>query len=280
MCRVTERQVRISKRSVLSIKTRRFRTAKSRRSRQRKQLVIPIYGFKTKELAICKKRLTRQKPAQKTYTIVIRIHPKVVVSYALIVVGLVGLGLFGLRLVHPQTTQAALPVASFSLPTPDLETDFTKPVVMKRSEPVRIQVPRVKINTAVSPVGRLADGSMETPEIMEQVTGWYKYSPTPGELGPSVIVGHVDTYKGPSVFWRLRELQPGDVVEVTRTDGSVAKFSVVSVRQFDQSNFPSQDVYGDINHAGLRLITCGGTFNRTTGHYTENTVVFAILDTE
>jgi sortase (surface protein transpeptidase) len=121
---------------------------------------------------------------------------------------------------------------------------------------------------------------METPNVLDYVTGWYKYSPTPGELGPAIIVGHVDSYKGISVFWRLRELVPGDTIDITRADGSVAKFQVNSLQQFDQTNFPTQAIYGDINYAGLRLITCGGTFNRKTGHYDHNMVVFASLATD
>ena len=135
----------------------------------------------------------------------------------------------------------------------------------------------VGINYGVKPVGKLADGTMETPGVLESITGWYKFSPTPGEIGPSVIVGHVDSYKGPSVFWRLREVKPGDMVQVARADGKVANFKITALKQFDQANFPTQEVYGNVDKAELRLITCGGTFNHKTQHYSENTVVFATL---
>jgi len=121
------------------------------------------------------------------------------------------------------------------------------------------------------------DGSLATPPVLDYITGWYDKSPTPGEIGPSIIDGHVDNYETISVFWRLRELKANDEVDVTRTDGSVAKFKVTALQSFDQANFPTKEVYGNINYAGLRLITCGGTFSTVTGHYDHNTVVFASL---
>lgn len=275
--RMKERQIGLGKGRVVSVKARRFKTSKSQRSKKFKQIIIPLYIIRTKELAICLKPVTQPKKTEKIYTIVVRLRPRKVLSYAMILSGLVGIVFFTYRVVRPPASQAALPITSFSLPTPKPETDFTKPPVMSRSEPQRIQISRIGVDTSISLVGRLADGSMETPNVLDNITGWYKYSPTPGELGPSIIVGHVDSYKGPSVFWRLRELMPGDKVIINRADGSVANFTVISLRQFDQSNFPTQEVYGNIDHAGIRLITCGGTFNQKTGHYTENTVVFGRL---
>jgi LPXTG-site transpeptidase (sortase) family protein len=131
------------------------------------------------------------------------------------------------------------------------------------------------VNADIITVGKNADGSMETPDINSHDTGWYKYGPTPGEIGPAIIVGHVDNLNGPSVFWRLGELKAGDKVEITRKDGKPVKFKVDSVQQFEQENFPAKKVYGNTDHAGLRLITCGGTFDSSTGRYTHNTVVFA-----
>ncbi|HXR67708.1 MAG TPA: class F sortase, partial [Dermatophilaceae bacterium] len=108
--------------------------------------------------------------------------------------------------------------------------------------------------------------------------GWYRYSPTPGALGPAVIVGHVDSAEsGPSVFFKLGALRPRDKVRITREDGKVAVFAVESVRRFEKSQFPTQLVYGNTDHAALRLITCGGAFDRDTGSYTDNIVVLASL---
>lgn len=275
--RVKDRRVRLSRCTVLSIKTRRFRTAKTKRSKRIKQIVIPLYIIKTKEIAICLKRNKQQKPSEKTHIIVIHIRPKVIMSYALVFFGLAGVALFSYRISNPPISQAAQPISTFLLPTPEPKTDYTKSTFMVRSEPTRIHITRIGVSTEVSAVGRLADGTMETPDVLSNIAGWYKYSPTPGELGPSIIVGHVDNYKGPSIFWRLRELLPGDKVEITRKDGSTATFSVTSIQQFDQANFPTKEVYGNIDYAGIRLITCGGTFNKKTGHYIENTVVSATL---
>lgn len=124
-------------------------------------------------------------------------------------------------------------------------------------------------------LGLDADGSMEVPPGGFPA-GWYTGGPTPGELGPAVIAGHVDL-KGPGVFYRLRTMKPGDRVTVTRADGSKPVFRVTRVAQFEKDQFPTQQVYGNISHAGLRLITCGGSFNTRTGHYEDNLVVFADL---
>lgn len=115
-----------------------------------------------------------------------------------------------------------------------------------------------------------------TPETNE--AAWFDDSPTPGEVGPSVIEGHIDSaYQGPSVFFRLGALVPGDTIDVTLADGTVAVFTVTGVRQYPKTGFPTQVVYGNTNFAALRLITCGGTFDYTTHQYLANTVVFASL---
>lgn len=169
------------------------------------------------------------------------------------------------------------PVQTFAAAPPKPAPVPVKPKGLSRSEPTNLRVSSVGINVDLISVGQKADGSMEVPPLFEPVAGWYKFSPTPGEIGPSVIAGHVDTHKGPSVFWRLREVKSGDVIEITRADGQTVKFKVEALKQFDQANFPTEEVYGNIKHAGLRLITCGGTFNKQTGRYTENTVVYAAL---
>lgn len=268
--RVKHYALRFSPRRTLLVSARKFKTSNLRRSKKYKQFIIPLYLLPVKELAVRQKLAPKRKP--KTYVIVIK--PRVVGAYMFIILGLVGVAYFGLQIKSPGKIE---PVTTFALPTPAPSADYTKPVVLSRSEPARIRIPKINLDAKIITVGRLADGTMETPSVLDYVTGWYKYSPTPGELGPAIIVGHVDSYKGISVFWRLRELQAGDIVEITRADGSGATFKVNSLQQFDQANFPTQAVYGDINYAGLRLITCGGTFNRQTGHYDHNTVVFATL---
>lgn len=146
---------------------------------------------------------------------------------------------------------------------------------LARSTPVRVQVPAIGVDSPLMSLGLKPDGTMEVPPTGFPA-GWYTGAPTPGELGPAVIAGHVD-WNGPGVFYRLHELKPGDGVSVTREDGSVAVFRVTKVDQYAKSTFPTDQVYGDIDVAGLRLITCGGSWNPKTQHYEDNVVAFAEL---
>ena len=157
-------------------------------------------------------------------------------------------------------------------PTP-VATPAPEAPHLSRSTPIRLQIPAIGVDTALMELGLLPDGTLEVPP-KGFPAGWYNGGPTPGELGPAVIAGHVD-WAGPAVFYNLHELQPNDLVTVTRMDGSVAVFSVNLVQAFPKDAFPTALVYGDIGTAGLRLITCGGVFNRQTGHYVDNIIVFA-----
>lgn len=123
-------------------------------------------------------------------------------------------------------------------------------------------------------LGLEKDGSLETPPGPFPA-GWFTGAPTPGELGPAIIVGHV-RYVRPGVFERLSDLRRGDPVEVSRKDGSTARFRVVKVQHFAKSGFPTKKVYGNIDHPGLRLITCGG-LDPDTNRFAQNLVVFADL---
>ncbi len=127
-------------------------------------------------------------------------------------------------------------------------------------------------------LGLQPDRSLEVPPLSRAETaGWYRFSPSPGQVGPAVIVGHVDSRTGPAVFYRLSSLRPGDLVQVRRADGVVAEFAVDHIESFAKSAFPTQAVYGQIEQAGLRLITCSGEYRAAEGGYQENTVVFASL---
>ena len=157
------------------------------------------------------------------------------------------------------------------------DVEFTLP----RSVPVRLDIPSIDVHSVVQHLGQASDGSLETPAPgpLYNDAAWYRYSPTPGELGPAILLGHVDSAaEGPSVFFRLGELQPGDRVSVTRADDSIAVFVVDEVRRYAKDDFPTGTVYGDIDHAGLRILTCGGAFDNSTGHYLDNIVVFATLE--
>ncbi len=110
-----------------------------------------------------------------------------------------------------------------------------------------------------------------------RTVGWYTKAPTPGALGPAVLAGHVDYQNKPGSFHRLTDLKAGDSINVDRQDGSMAMFTVVKVERYAKNKFPTNAVYGAINRAGLRLITCGGNFDSTAGHYEDNIVVYADL---
>lgn len=152
--------------------------------------------------------------------------------------------------------------------------------VLPSSKPVAIDIPAIGVRSPLQYLGLTAQHTLQVPAPGPHYdeAGWYRYSSTPGSLGPAVIVGHVDSAAyGPSVFFNLGNLRPGDKVLVTRADGLVAIFRVDGVRIYPKDHFPTMLVYGNTDHAALRLITCGGPFDRSTGHYLDNIVVFASL---
>jgi sortase (surface protein transpeptidase) len=145
-----------------------------------------------------------------------------------------------------------------------------------RSIPVSITIPAIGVSAPVTELGLNADGSLATPPLSNlNLTGWYKYGPSPGQQGPAVIVGHIDSTAGPSVFFRLRYLTDGDKISVTLADGKTAVFAVTGMQQTAKTAFPTSEVYGHLSYAGLRLITCGGVFDYSTGHYLSNVIVYA-----
>ncbi len=152
----------------------------------------------------------------------------------------------------------------------------TTVVPMAKSAPVRVQIPAIGVDSSLMALGLTGDGSMQTPPTGFPA-GWYTGGPTPGQLGPAVIAGHVDWAGRPGVFFRLRMLKPGDPVGVTRADGTTANFRVTRVQEFSKAAFPTGAVYGNIDHAGLRLITCGGSFDQQAGSYRDDIVAFAEL---
>jgi hypothetical protein len=141
------------------------------------------------------------------------------------------------------------------------------------NQPYRIKAPAVGIDAPIENLGRLPNGTMQVPSAFS-VAGWYDEGPPPGAPGPAVIIGHVDNYTGPAVFWRLRDLRPGDLVIITSAKGTET-FKVTSSESVAKATFPTAQVYGPVTDPELRLITCGGPFDRATGHYIDNTVVFA-----
>jgi sortase (surface protein transpeptidase) len=147
---------------------------------------------------------------------------------------------------------------------------------MSGSAPVGLSIPRIGVRAdKIEDLGLADDGTIEVPQDAS-APGWFTPGPSPGQLGPAVIAGHVDSATGPAVFYRLGELRPGDRVQVARADGSTAVFSVDKVETYEKSTFPTRAVYGTTHHAELRLITCSGEYDSENG-YLSNTVVYARL---
>jgi hypothetical protein len=150
---------------------------------------------------------------------------------------------------------------------------------LRRSLPVSVEIPAIGVHSVLLRLGVKPDGTMQVPPLQRRpsAAGWYKYSVTPGQIGTSVIEGHVDNHQGPAVFFRLGALRPGDLVNVRLSNGITAIFRVTGVRQYLKSNFPAKTVYRATRFAALRLITCGGAFDYATSQYLSSTVVFAFL---
>lgn len=152
-------------------------------------------------------------------------------------------------------------------------------LVLERSEPLRLSIPAIQVDAPLIQTGLKPDGSPEVPEGNDMdKPSWMHTSVTPGEKGTSVLLGHVDSVKsGPSVFFNLGKLEPGSKVHVQRTDGKTAVFSVTSVKAYDRTNFPNDEVYGNKEYPALHLITCGGEWNPDQQEYSQNIVAFASL---
>ncbi|MFF3840743.1 class F sortase [Streptomyces sp. NPDC001930] len=151
------------------------------------------------------------------------------------------------------------------------------PAPLARSRPTLVAVPAITIEAPVLELGLDGEGRLATPPIDDPgVVGWYAKGVTPGERGTAVVVGHRDTRTGPAIFVSLDSLSPGNTVRVARADGKVAVFTVDRVQTYAKADFPDKEVYGSTGRPELRLLTCGGAFDRSTG-YDANIVVFAHL---
>jgi hypothetical protein len=144
------------------------------------------------------------------------------------------------------------------------------------SVPVRLVIPEIGVATRLVRLGLEPDGGMQVPEDFGDA-GWFASGPVPGQVGPAVIAGHVDSKTGPAVFYRLRELRPGQAILVERADGARLRFLVEQARSYPKAGFPTAAVFGPVPSAALRLITCTGDFDRARGSYRDNLVVFARL---
>jgi hypothetical protein len=155
----------------------------------------------------------------------------------------------------------------------------TRGPILDQSIPTRLQIPAIGVDSMLNQIGLNPQGEISTPPLDKDSRAyWLSVSPTPGQLGPSTIIGHVDSAAyGPGVFFKLGGLRQTDTIQVTRSDGQVAVFEVERVVEYKKSEFPTDEVYGNIDHAGLRLITCGGDFDSSTRSYESNIVAYASL---
>lgn len=160
-------------------------------------------------------------------------------------------------------------------PAPTARLRHVVPLTI-RSRPVHITIPSLGVSAPVSVLGLNHDGSPQVPTNF-YVPGWYKFGPTPGQRGSAVILGHVDSFKGPAVFFHLVDLKIGSPIIVTLADRTVVRFDVIGLREYSKGHFPDRVVYGRRSYSAMQLVTCGGTFDRATGHYESNIVAYTAL---
>jgi sortase (surface protein transpeptidase) len=187
---------------------------------------------------------------------------------------------------RPSQLRRVLPVPApqvFPLPTTKTSTERHSTPTKSSSKgnrqmprPVRITIPAIGVSAPVIPLGLNPDRTMQTPQSYS-VAGWFRPGPEPGEVGAAIVVGHVDSHNGPGVFYRLRALQRGDRIGITLVTGRKLRFIVTSSRDVSKQHFPTALVYRHTRRSTLRLVTCGGRFDSSTGHYVNNHIVFAWL---
>lgn len=168
----------------------------------------------------------------------------------------------------PSRAATAIAAPVQSLPSP----------AVAYAKPAWIRIPAIGVSAPVTSVGLNPDGTLQVPPLTDRnLAAWYQKGAAPGQDGPAIIVGHVDSYLGPSVFFKLHLLLPGDTIEVNRQHGPGLVFTVTRLRQVPKTGFPSRSVYGPVSYPALRLITCGGAFDDTRGSYEDNVIVYASL---
>ena len=179
----------------------------------------------------------------------------------------------------------ALAAGAVALVSPDAAVPAgtsASPLVLERgtertaAAPVRVRVPAAGVDSELLRLGTDATGALVPPDDFDRA-GWFTGGAVPGDVGPAVVAGHVDSVDGPAVFARIGELGPGDEVQVDRADGTTARFTVTEVARYPKTAFPTEAVYGPTPRAELRLVTCGGEFDRSRRSYVDNVVVTAVL---
>ena len=206
--------------------------------------------------------------------------PRQLLAAAALGAGLVAMavGSVGLAAALFSPAPAALAARPSSIPAPSGRTVLPASLATAQqpARPVWLSVPAIGVRTSLTDLGLNKNDTLQVP-ASTAVAGWYTGSPRPGAVGSAIIAGHVDSYTGPGIFFWLRTLHPGERVYVGRADGTMAVFTITAVRMYTKDQFPSAAVYGAVPDAELRLITCGGVFDRSRGSYLSNVVVFARL---
>ena len=177
----------------------------------------------------------------------------------------------------------SLPAGALVIPA-NVGTAMPTPAVaptaapLAASQPTRIEIPALGVSAPMTILGLGDDGTVQVPPLNNHnLAGWYKGSVTPGQQGTAVILGHVDSYTGESVFFNIKTLKAGDQIKVVRADGSIAVFAVDGVQKVVKATFPAEAVYANTTYPSLRLITCGGPFDKASGQYLDNIVVYSHL---
>ncbi|MEU0881216.1 class F sortase [Lentzea sp. NPDC005914] len=187
-------------------------------------------------------------------------------------IAVVALALLGACATPPAAEPQAAP------PTASATTQSPATAGMPPSEPTEIRISKIGAVSSLVPLGLNPDNTVEVPPVEQPMqAGWYRHARTPGEAGPAVVLGHVDGNKQPGIFFRLKELITGDEIEVSRKDGTTAKFRVQRKEQIAKDSFPTEAVYGETDVPELRLITCGGSFDQAAHSYRDNVIVYARL---
>jgi sortase (surface protein transpeptidase) len=194
---------------------------------------------------------------------------------ALVLLGAIGLATnaFGARAIIPRAAPGAIWGVRASSSAPAANTAKSAPT-KNVAPPTNVRIPKIKVNTSIIPLTLDGTGALEAPTSFTQV-GWYAQGTAPGDIGPAILAGHYDNAIRGTVFYQLRLLRAGDLVQVRR-GGKWLDFTVVSWGEYSKQDFPTEKVYGPTPDPELRLITCGGTFNGRVGSYDDNIVVYAV----
>jgi len=203
----------------------------------------------------------------------------------ILIVGCVLMAVGAFVVAHALSTGSQLPPAAaqeipatVSTKVPFAPNPKSVAAPLPASTPMTLVIPAIKVNAPVTHLDLNSNGTVQVPPLNDHnLAGWYDRSVMPGAKGTSVILGHVDDYAGPSVFYNIKNLRKGEAIDIVRGDGTTAVFSVDGVQKAAKTNFPTSDVYGNVPYPALRLVTCGGPFDAKTGEYLDSIVVYAHL---